>query len=480
MGTKFIGIDGYGKIASVNQKKQSKNNINNKASRVYKLVRFSKRLAREIGKDMKAVGRKIGDITWPTLTPGKFFRGVRNFHISGSYFEFMRSPKGIATMAAPVLAAMVLILTVCFWTCSDKPLTVSVDGEYIATIENDQVLTQASVQMNHALSDVPATNKSTPAIQVSYPSFAEVETASAADVYEMMVVQHEEIIPDADGLYVDGVFYGATTEVNALATALEGILADAKAGYDDATVTSFNNDVQISTDVYATADIKTAAEIIDAARSSFSIRLETDYVVEEEIAYSTITETDDTQLDTYSEVKTQGSNGLKEVSYRLVYVDGVQTDAVFSSETVITEAVDEVVVVGTQESYQPTGDFIWPVPYTSNVTSHYKWRWGRMHNGIDIADSGCYGVDIVASDAGTVEWAGWDSSGYGNYVIIDHGNGYKTLYGHCCEVYVSIGDKVNQGDVVGAMGATGNVTGTHLHFEIIENGVKVDPYPYIS
>lgn len=480
MGTKFISVEGFGEIRPVNKDYIKRVNKKNFDRRLKKAVRFVKRIPVEFSRDLKVVKSKIGDITWSTLTPVKFLRGVRSFHISTSAFEFMRTPKGIATMAAPVLAAAVLVLTVCFWTCSDRPLTVSLDGEYIATIESDGVLTQASAQMHSALSDVDTTEKATPVMQISYPRFGEVETASATDVYEIMVDNHEAIVADASGLYVDGVFYGATEDKETLSVALTQILTDAKAGYDETTETTFNNDVQVVTDVYATESLMTAEDLVASARENISVRLETDYTMQEEVAYNTITETDDTQDTTYSEVKTQGVKGLNEVQYRLVYIDGVKTDAILQSTTVINEPVDEVIVVGTQESYAPTGSFTWPVPSCYEVSSHYKWRWGRMHSGIDIAGPGIYGQNIVASDSGTVEWAGWDSSGYGNYVIIDHGNGYKTLYGHCCEVYVSIGQQVSKGDVIGGVGATGNVTGTHLHFEIWENGSKIDPYPFIS
>ncbi|MBQ8000944.1 MAG: peptidoglycan DD-metalloendopeptidase family protein [Ruminococcus sp.] len=479
MGTKFISVEGYNKIKSLDKKNNAnnKNNINT----AQKLLRFIKRIPKEFKRDAKVIAKKWKDITWSTLTPAKFFRGIRHFHISSSYFEFMRSPKGIATAAAPVLAAILLVLTVCFWTCSDKPLTVSVGGEQIATIENEKVLTQASAQMHNALAGT-STNESatTPVIQVSYPTLTTVEKASVTDVYEKLVDCNEAVVSGAGGLYVDGVFYGAAEDAQALTSALTAILSEAKAKYDDTTTTTFNNDVQVITDVYATESIKSVEEIIESARQNFSIRLETDLTVEYEKYYTTVYEYDESKLDTYSEVLTAGEMGTQKVFYRLVYIDGVQTDAVVQSSVTTKEPVDQVVLVGTKESYSATGNFIWPVPYTGNITSTFEHRWGTFHYGIDISWNGVYGADIVASDAGTVIWAGWDNSGYGNYVIIDHGNGYQTLYAHCCDVYVSIGDKVHQGDVVAGVGSTGYSTGDHLHFEIIENGVKVDPELFVQ
>ncbi len=118
--------------------------------------------------------------------------------------------------------------------------------------------------------------------------------------------------------------------------------------------------------------------------------------------------------------------------------------------------------------------FIWPL--NGPITSYYGPRWGRMHTGLDI--DGYTGQPIVAAKEGVVVMASY-YSGYGNCVIIDHGGGYATLYAHMNELRVSQGERVEQGDVVGTVGATGNVTGDHLHFEVRVNGDPVDPMPYL-
>lgn len=126
-----------------------------------------------------------------------------------------------------------------------------------------------------------------------------------------------------------------------------------------------------------------------------------------------------------------------------------------------------------------TGSFIWPVPSTYKVSSTFKVRWGRQHTGIDIDGFGLDGNAIVAADAGTVIKAEY-YGGYGNCVVIDHGNGTNTLYGHMSGFAVSAGQSVSQGQTIGYLGSTGNSTGTHCHFEIIINGTQVDPLPYFS
>jgi murein DD-endopeptidase MepM/ murein hydrolase activator NlpD len=116
---------------------------------------------------------------------------------------------------------------------------------------------------------------------------------------------------------------------------------------------------------------------------------------------------------------------------------------------------------------------VWPV--SGVLTSTYGWRWGRMHEGIDIAAPG--GTPIHAAAAGTVIYAGW-LGGYGNMVIIDHGGGLATAYAHQSAIYITAGS-VSQGQVVGAVGTTGHSTGNHLHFEVRINGSAVDPLGYL-
>lgn len=99
----------------------------------------------------------------------------------------------------------------------------------------------------------------------------------------------------------------------------------------------------------------------------------------------------------------------------------------------------------------------------------------KRHTGTDIGAS--YGAEIVAANSGTVTLAGWNS-GYGNCVIIDHGGGKATLYGHMSAYSVSQGQTVSKGQRIGSVGSTGNSTGPHLHFEVLINGVAVDPMQY--
>jgi murein DD-endopeptidase MepM/ murein hydrolase activator NlpD len=118
--------------------------------------------------------------------------------------------------------------------------------------------------------------------------------------------------------------------------------------------------------------------------------------------------------------------------------------------------------------------FIWPV--NGPLVSGFGMRWGRMHEGIDITAS--TGTPIWSAAAGTVIHAGW-LGGYGNLVVVDHGNGLATAYAHASAIVVGVGQAVGQGQTVALVGSTGNSSGPHLHFEVRVNGSAVDPLLYL-
>jgi murein DD-endopeptidase MepM/ murein hydrolase activator NlpD len=122
-----------------------------------------------------------------------------------------------------------------------------------------------------------------------------------------------------------------------------------------------------------------------------------------------------------------------------------------------------------------TGTFVWPT--TDHTISGYSYDPG-VHPAIDIG--GQEGNPIYATDSGVIVYAGWSDYGYGNLIVIDHGNGWQSAYAHLSVIAVSCGQSVYQGGYIGAMGTTGNSSGPHLHFELVINGAKVNPLDYIQ
>lgn len=183
-------------------------------------------------------------------------------------------------------------------------------------------------------------------------------------------------------------------------------------------------------------------------------------VKHEKMTYKTLVEKSDDLF--FGEVQTQSQD--------FEGVDLVIADADMSDELTV-----EMVNFGSR--------LAWPVPGYERLSSHFGHRsspggiGSTNHQGIDIPAP--TGTPIIAVKEGTVKTAG-PSGGYGNCVVIDHENGYETLYGHMSQITCNAGDKVKPGDVIGKIGSTGNSTGPHLHFGILKNGVYVDPEPYLT
>ena len=196
----------------------------------------------------------------------------------------------------------------------------------------------------------------------------------------------------------------------------------------------------------------------------------------EEIPYKTIYQESDQYYEGDEIVSVEGQTGKNRVKARITRIDGEITERDDLEVEEIIPVIDRVIIKGTAERPPTVGCGKFIRPCSLPIYYHFGWRWGRMHEGIDM--SGASGTPIYAADGGTVVTAGW-YQGYGLAVIIDHQNGYKTLYGHCSQLFVSVGDGVYQGQHIANVGSTGNSTGPHLHWEVWLNGTKLDPEPFL-
>lgn len=194
---------------------------------------------------------------------------------------------------------------------------------------------------------------------------------------------------------------------------------------------------------------------------------------------------DDNRYEDEIEVVEPGSPGEALVTADVTYVNGREQSRTEVTREVLVEPVTRVVIAGTKERpfWYPKGYFIWPVHGV--ITSRFGYRniFGSTsyHGGLDIAVP--YGASVLAADGGTVMFAGTATGAnwsYGNLVIIDHGNGKVTYYGHNSSVLVSAGDHVAQGQAIARAGSTGRSTGNHCHFEVRAGGIRVNPMDYLS
>lgn len=204
--------------------------------------------------------------------------------------------------------------------------------------------------------------------------------------------------------------------------------------------------------------------------------VETHNVIDQESQYKTVTEEDDSMAYGTEEVVTEGQNGMDRLTTKIKTINGETTNVVIVSSETLTPSVDKVVKVGTKTyaggGTAPimSGSWAWPTISQYYISSYFGYRWGKVHEAIDIAGSG-EGSPIYAAGSGTVVTARTNSGSLGTYVTINHGNGYYTLYGHMHSRLVSEGQTVQKGQQIGTMGHTGFATGTHLHFGLYYGGL---------
>lgn len=216
---------------------------------------------------------------------------------------------------------------------------------------------------------------------------------------------------------------------------------------------------------------------VTALKPLVSVQVTYEALIEESIPFETITKDDATILKGETKVVQEGAQGLKDTHYNTTYVNGQLIQQVSVGETVKKPATDKVIHKGTKViPSRGTGKFSWPTN-GGYISSKMGSRWGSYHRGIDIARPSNY--TIKAADNGTVTFVGWDGT-YGRKIVINHNNGYQTVYAHLSSFNVKVGQVVQTGANIGQMGSTGRSTGIHLHFEVLKNGSQVNPLSYLK
>lgn len=200
-------------------------------------------------------------------------------------------------------------------------------------------------------------------------------------------------------------------------------------------------------------------------------------VESQEVKFSTQIIEDSSMYAGYSKIEQKGVNGVTRVTQKIKLKNEEIVSAINISTEEITPPVTQIVKAGSRTHYivASTDLWGWPTRTPYKISSYYEYRWGRMHNGIDITGTGGKGSPIYAVNDGTVTTAKYTGD-YGYHVVINHNNGYTTLYAHLNKMYVVVGQGVHRGDVIGGMGTTGRSTGVHLHFEVRRNGNRINPF----
>lgn len=437
------------------------------------------------------------------------------------------------TYFLPALAAAALIVIVRNGLNVRFVLNVQVNGESVGYVANEQVFENArddvQSRINTAKSMLIESGANVPDTQwdvsPTYTLAVSGQTMTESEIANAILRTASDEIIDATAVYIDGELRFVTTEGDHLRTYLESIKEPYEDTTDPSVYTAFAHEIRLLDGVYLNESISsysdiiqelnagsgiqtytavdgdTVQSIVDATGVSFyslaqmnpellTLDQEVDAGTElitgaasaellkvkvvrretETVAIPFDTQNTDSSEYDFGKVVTlqEGEDGSEDVTYEVTMIDGVVTDRQAISYTVTKATVPEITVTGTRlksgmVAQVGSGSFIWPVP---NYTYVSRWM-SSGHRGADICAP--YGTTIIASDSGTVVAAGWHYS-YGNYVEIDHGNGYKTLYAHMSAIAVTQGQAIAQGDKIGEVGSTGNSTGNHCHFEMFYNG----------
>lgn len=289
-------------------------------------------------------------------------------------------------------------------------------------------------------------------------------------------INEEKITPDK-----------ITTPEEAITFIMKGTLEEKKyvAQEGDALGTIANNHGLTLVDFLAlnpglTEDsvVKIGQEVnVTAPKPYLEVIVEKEVNQKEVIAFTNEVAEDASMPKGETKVKQEGQDGERSVNYLISEQNGVTLKKEVTSEQIIKEPVNHIVIKGTKViPSRGTGSLAWPT-VGGYVSSQMGMRWGKQHKGIDIARPSNH--TIKAADNGVVVSAGYDG-GYGNKIVIDHQNGIRTVYAHLASISVSVGQTVSQGSAIGVMGSTGNSTGVHLHFEVYKNGSLQNPMSYLK
>ncbi|MBQ3195997.1 MAG: peptidoglycan DD-metalloendopeptidase family protein [Clostridia bacterium] len=307
------------------------------------------------------------------------------------------------------------------------------------------------------------------------------------------------------GVYVDDAFVAALDNIEGAKKAIDDITAAlvdvygapdglhslkndvrfVKGDYDKTAFTNTDGLKELLGEVGSVYNFKLADIYGNAISTKLELLTTASEYLDQGIEYKTNTTKTDALAVGESVTVIEGKEGILREAYGLTYVNGMLTEKVLQNAVIVAEPVDAVVWEGSENSASLMAvDEKFTIPYDGRVSSWYGPRslfGGNFHNGIDIIAhvGNCYGHEINAAADGVVVFSDWHS-GYGLKVVIDHGDGLSTLYAHCSKSLVSVGDIVLKGQPVALIGTTGRVTGPHLHFGVMQDGVEVNPEPYID
>ncbi len=378
------------------------------------------------------------------------------------------------TLLVAPLTLLVAVVTILGLTVnSSYAYAVSYEGETIGYVSSQEVYTEAMETITANTDDTAVKNLST--VHVKEEVAAGEQMLNVEDLSRAIVETVDEV-QENFGLFKDGELYATCYTQKQIESAVSKYISENSDGLTDA---KLSGDFKIKKGVYSTDKLINSEMlynqlIVDGVELS-GYRVETRT---EKIKYNTKVTKSDEYAKGEKVVVREGKNGSKSITEKVYYNgDTVVLREEISSE-VTKKPVAKKVVKGTG-SLSLKAKMSFPLKDNYYITSYYgEPRWGYYHKGVDIIAP--YGTAIYATAGGTVIESGYSNGGWGYTVVVDHGNGIQSRYAHCSSLNVTVGEKVDRGELIAEVGSTGNSECNHLHLEVNQNGVRVDPMNFIN
>lgn len=384
----------------------------------------------------------------------------------------MRNKLTAALGAAALTAAMLPSSVFAYWTSGYE---VIVNGNSVGIVENELEVSSMLAVINYQLASTYGTDETiNPDIHLRAKLVASEKLIDKGTLHDGLAVVSDKMT-EAARITIDGAQSIYVENNDAVERAMT--LITEKLGIEGG-VSDVVQIIGSVTELAPAASIMTPEEAADYFIERNLLTVKTDISLESTEDFSPDAE-EYTDPELYEGVRVTTDNGKRgkiKVTTVNSYVNGELTGTKESRE-VIDEGIPAKVAVGTKPRPAGVGTGSFSMPASGRLSSGFGARWGRNHNGIDIAAP--VGTPVYASDDGVVTCAEYKGS-FGNIVKIDHGNGFETYYAHNSQMLVSAGQTVTKGQLIAKMGSTGNSTGSHCHFEIHYNGEIKNPMNYLK
>lgn len=400
----------------------------------------------------------------------------------------------ISLWTIPALAALIAVLTAVHFASLRTALRVEAGNTLIgyAASESDYLAARSAAEARIRCGGA-GYDGTLPEVTYRVEQIRVNGYTSQEQMTDRLLANVNGAMTQACGVYVDGRFVGAARSEAEAESVFRGVLVAADTGDGIGSSCYFGETVSYVPGLYPDSPdcLKTKAQL-RAAAEALTVMTSRTETVNEPAAYSVVEIPSRTLSVNTARTILEGENGVDQVTRVVTYADGSAVSSREVSRVNVVQPIAMRRLVGTKVFGMPVAQpvssgtqLLWPVDGAYNINSDYAYRWGKFHYGLDIgvgsAPGTSLGMNVLAAADGVVELATTHSS-YGYYIILDHGNGMETVYGHLLEDSFKVrpGEAVVAGQPIARVGQTGYATGPHLHFEVRVNGNKVDPKLFLQ